>query len=286
MTTTTHTTAKKPSLRIQTITPATAALMLKKNTANRPVRRPVVEKYKSDMLSGAFTLSNTSIVVGANGILLDGQHRLMACVEANEPFETSVLTNADPASFVNFDTGVRRSLGDVLKLQGEAYAPTLAAGLRFLYLLDSGLLTKSTHLQVVSNQSALDYLVDHPEVRVYASHAAMLNVKFSKSGAISVPATATMGFLAAVVRARGDMDDALEFLNLLIKPFNQDEGSAVHAVISRLLTAKKHNETIPARNVLFLLIEGFNRFVLDSPVKQLRVAPRVGEFFIPEVVAP
>lgn len=284
--TTTLSTTKKPSLKIQTITPATAALLLKKNTSNRPIRRGVVEKYKSDMLSGSFTLSNTSIVIGSNGTLLDGQHRLLACVESNTAFDTSVLSNADPATFVNFDTGAKRTLADVLKLQGEPYAPTLAAGLRFMYLLDSGLLLKSGTGHVVSNTTALDYLATHPEMRVYAQHAATLNVKFSKSGAISVPATVTIGLFALAVRARGDMDEALQFMNLLIKPINQPEGSAVHAVISRLLTAKKHNETIPSRNLLFLLIEGFNRYVLDSPVKQLAVSPRKGEFFIPEVVAP
>lgn len=56
-----------------------------------------------------------------------GQHRLMACVQTGVPFTTLVITGIDTETMVAVDQGVRRSLADVLTMNGEVNTNQLAS---------------------------------------------------------------------------------------------------------------------------------------------------------------
>lgn len=55
-----------------------------------------------------------ALKIGPNGELLDGNHRCLACEQAEKPFYTLVLFNIDPAALVVMDTGKPRNVADVL----------------------------------------------------------------------------------------------------------------------------------------------------------------------------
>src|SRR5690606_16390953 len=68
--------------RLLTITPALADVMLRYNDANRPLSAATVRKYARQMGEGRWRLTKQPIIFSKSHKLLDGQHRLHACVES------------------------------------------------------------------------------------------------------------------------------------------------------------------------------------------------------------
>jgi hypothetical protein len=102
-----------------TITPAMAANWLENaNTRNRPISDAVVARYARDMKGGHWQLSHQGIAFDPHGVLLDGQQRLWAVVEANVPVEMYVWFNLSPDTLMIIDGGHSRSLVDHLRLGG------------------------------------------------------------------------------------------------------------------------------------------------------------------------
>jgi hypothetical protein len=59
------------------------------------------------------------IAFDTNGVLVDGQHRLAAIVEADLPVELTVFTEVGQGAFDVLDTGKRRNAADILAIEGE-----------------------------------------------------------------------------------------------------------------------------------------------------------------------
>lgn len=120
------------------ITPKMAAALLKSNVGNRPVSYQSVIFLKQEILAGRWVRNGDAIRFAHDGRLLDGQHRLMACVETNIAISTTVMLNLDPASQMTIDGGRKRTNGDNLSLLGESYATSIAATMRWIFLLARG----------------------------------------------------------------------------------------------------------------------------------------------------
>lgn len=112
------------------ISPARAVELLRANKNNRRASGPLVTRYARDMSAGRWQPNGSAIVLNGDGSLLDGQHRLMACIEAGVPFETLLIRGVSSDAMATIDTGRSRRLSDVLGMRGEKNARTLAAVLR------------------------------------------------------------------------------------------------------------------------------------------------------------
>ena len=101
--------------RIETITPEVANEYLHSNVrCNRSVHSKVVSKYARDMKSGNFRITHQGIAFDSDGMLIDGQHRLMACVSSGTPFMSLVTRNIPKDVMVFVDRGASRSIHDSL----------------------------------------------------------------------------------------------------------------------------------------------------------------------------
>lgn len=127
-----------PTCVVMTITPAIARELLLRNTLNRNIKRKAVDCYARDMLAGKFQLNGSTIVIDTNGTLVDGQHRLYACIQADTPFQSYVMTGARPDVRTTIDSGVGRSHGDRLAMQGKKNAYATAAVARLLMRIAEG----------------------------------------------------------------------------------------------------------------------------------------------------
>lgn len=103
------------TVAIERITPRVAEQMLERNTHNRSPKREPIKKALTD---GQWVLNGATIVFDYNGVLMDGQNRLIACVKSGIPFDTVVVRGVDPKSQWSMDTNVKRQLGDQLQLKG------------------------------------------------------------------------------------------------------------------------------------------------------------------------
>src|SRR6266545_1760562 len=113
--------------RVQTITPARAAEWLEANTTNRPLSRAVVRLFAEAMRRGEWLVTHQGIAFDVNGVLVDGQHRLAAIIEADRPVELTVFSEVAEGTFDVLDTGKRRTAADVLAIEGEKNSTMLAA---------------------------------------------------------------------------------------------------------------------------------------------------------------
>jgi hypothetical protein len=120
--------------RVRKITPDKAADMLAANTANRPLSRSTVRAFAEAMRRGDWLVTHQGIAFDTRGVLVDGQHRLAAVVEAELPVEMTVFTEVEPDSFDVLDTGKRRNAADVLAIEGEKSTTMLAAMVRTVWL--------------------------------------------------------------------------------------------------------------------------------------------------------
>lgn len=118
------------NISVMLITPEKARDFLTKNISNRRMDKNAVNVYKRVLESKQFVLSNDAICFGLNGTLLNGQHRLQACVETRIPFVAFVAQGMPLESYVVMDNGKNRSASDVLYVQDVPKAALIAAGIR------------------------------------------------------------------------------------------------------------------------------------------------------------
>lgn len=116
------------------VSPEMASEWLTKNVKNRPVSRQHVTRLAQSMARGDWDLNGATIRFASTGRLLDGQHRLMACVESGCTFETLVVYGLAEESFATIDQANRsRKIADVLSIEAGASMKNAAAALAVLY---------------------------------------------------------------------------------------------------------------------------------------------------------
>lgn len=124
---------------IRVITPSAAAALLEKNIRNRTLNKRHYQGLSQAMRSGEYVLNGETVVIDSDGNLLDGQHRLHACIDAGKSFVTLVINGIDPAAFDTVDNGRSRTNGDVLSSVGESSANQVAGAVnQFIQFVDCG----------------------------------------------------------------------------------------------------------------------------------------------------
>lgn len=122
----------EPTYANETITPEQAKEYHELYVRNRPIRWTKVGQYREAMLAskGKWWLTGETIIFGWNGVPLNGDHRFLACMEANVPFRTAVARGVDPEAFQAIDSGAVRQFADDLALQGVPNAKNAGGLLR------------------------------------------------------------------------------------------------------------------------------------------------------------
>jgi hypothetical protein len=150
------------------ITPTVAVDLLARNTHNRAKKQLRIDAYAKAMLAGRWNPDSSDIKFDVNGVLIDGQNRLVACIQADVPFPTLVRTGLDPESFKNVDTGAGRSIGDVFRIAGVSDYHNVAAAVslraRYEALVNAGQTILEKRLPL-DRDEATAYLAEHPMVQ-------------------------------------------------------------------------------------------------------------------------
>lgn len=155
---------------VEVITPAVAAEYLKMNQFNRKPNKGQVAYYAKMMSDGQWELNGEAIKFAINGHLIDGQHRLMACVESNVPFETAVAREVEEKAFDTFDQGWLRKKSQIFSIKNIPNSVSIASAItKFLAMKNSKI--TSLHSAIVgrggnkktSPREALDCYNESPQ---------------------------------------------------------------------------------------------------------------------------
>lgn len=117
------------------VTPDLAKRWLEVNTKNRRPTDGHWLEIAIDMEQGRWKYNGEALKFGSDGVLLDGQHRLIACVESEMPFDTDVVFGLDPGVLDTIDTNVLpRTAAHIAQLEGVENA-TGSSALAYLLLV-------------------------------------------------------------------------------------------------------------------------------------------------------
>lgn len=142
------------------ITPTQAQAWLGNNDLNRNIRSQVVDMYARAMVEGRWQINGETIKISETGKLLDGQHRLSACVKAGVGFYSLVVGGLPEDYFATIDTGLSRTHGDVLGIAGIKGGYTIAAAIRTVKQIRAGECGDSNIR--LSHDEALEFLRKEP----------------------------------------------------------------------------------------------------------------------------
>lgn len=105
---------------VKEITPDIALEMLAHNLRNnRMIREYDVAKYAREMRAGNWKLTHQGVAFNTQGELIDGQHRLMAVIQAGVPVKMLVTYDCDDNVVSLIDSGVARTLKDQIGLVSD-----------------------------------------------------------------------------------------------------------------------------------------------------------------------
>lgn len=153
--------------RIETISPDEAAQILAdNNNRNRPMRETKARQLASAILRGEWKLNGETIIFGASGTLLTGQHRLRACALSGVSIKSWVVRGVDDSAFDTVDQGTKKTNGDVLAIGGEANALQVAAAARWVLVIEDKGTFASRSPTAIEVESVLSR---HPSLRRWAS---------------------------------------------------------------------------------------------------------------------
>ncbi len=141
---------------VMTVTPEMATLFLENNEGNRSVSASKVAAHVATIQSGAWKLTHQGIAFSPEGRLLDGQHRLMAIKDANQPVQIMVTWNIDDDAFAAIDGGWNRSLSFRSGLD-KAFSDVCAFFLRAARLNEKSNIVFAHDIQKIYSKLA-DYL--------------------------------------------------------------------------------------------------------------------------------
>lgn len=242
-------------IEVRTIQPELAAAMLENNPQNRNLRKFHIWQIAEDMRSGAWQLNGDAIRLNCDGSLIDGQHRLAACVLAGVPFETLVISGLPNDVRATIDGGAKRSHGDRLAMSGVKHSRTVASAARVALRIAENTAADRHSVQTV--QRVLDR---HP---TFADSAMAANsVKFGGLGSI-VTALHYIGHFT------GHGPRADDFVGVFISGIPTYPGDAAHTLRERII---KNGKKAPFPDMVPPTVQAWRNFLARRPISVIKSA--------------
>ena len=260
-------TREKVTTQVVTITPEWAEKALEGNTHNRPISNGTVEDYASQMKRKLWLLNGEAIVFDYSGRLLDGQHRLWACVDSGASFDAVVVRGVDPETFSTIDTGKKRSAGDVLHIAGiKKNEKTVAAAACVCLDYCAGSLARGGAKQAkglkrtATRTDVLRFVEKNPQLKTWVERS-LSESTWVRPYAANISAVLYLGSLKY-------REQAEEFILGWLSGQNLGSKSPVLALRNRLGTEKR---MLRATRV-GLIIHAWNAFVDKRSLTMIRPA--------------
>lgn len=238
------------------ITPELADKWLEKNVGNfRTVDKARVSRYAKDMASGRWDITGDTIKFTDDGVVADGQHRLLGCLESGATFKTLVVWGVSGVS--NIDRGRPRTVSQWLRHLGVSNYKSVGSISRMSLMHDHGLWSaKSWGCDVVTDADVIKFATDHDDAINSAFRLSSHCVTLSRSVVATVLFVGCGKKLAesddiAVWFANGLAEgselsslDAVLHLRNRFMTINNGNASKVSPFLSRMLITKAWNMTV------------------------------------------
>lgn len=227
---------KNPYSVVMAVTPEQALQWLEGNTHNRSISQAHVMCMARDMKDDRWRLTHQGIAFDTDGLLIDGQHRLWAIVEANITITMRVFFNEPPENRQVLDSGQRRSNLDILQLSGQVGEVT-SRNLATLRALLAGYASRPMRLS--PGEEAIQYRRNKEAVEFSMRHLLTAGVQ----------GVATSQIRAVVARAwySADHDRLVHFCDVLKSGMTDGDNDACIPMLRDFLVMTQragHGESV------------------------------------------
>jgi len=256
-----NTDQNKPSASVETITPELASEMLGKSIGNRSLKTRKIENLVRDIRSGNFVMNGESVIVSAEGLLMDGHHRLTACVRAGISIESVVVRGINRTNMKTLDVGSVRGIGDHLKIDGFLNSNNLASIINHLHNVRRGSVSKDA----VTTSEAYEFIRKYPFVKIAAHESS--NLKLNR-----IPST--IGAIYFVAILIGEEEIAKRFVKVLRSGIPDYDGCPAHRLRERLIKEASKGDSYrqtPIGDLKRIAYRSWEAFRVGEPLKMLRI---------------
>ena len=252
--------------RTITVTPEIAKQWLERNENNRILNTHRVQRYAEDMANGSWQVTGDAIRFSKSGKLLDGQHRLWACVKSNSNFDTVVYTGLPEDSQMLMDQGMARSKGSQLTLRGYKNGAILSSAALTFWRMERGRTTVFARATSPSNSDMLMTIEENQDIVTRLEQ--FMAIKPTPGLKVQ------QGSLIAMYTymARHDESKANAFIEGYLTGVNLPPGSPALALRERVFQYRQKGWKILHTDFLTWAAYAWKAFLQNRPLS--RIAPK------------
>jgi hypothetical protein len=250
------------------ITPAIAAALLYRNTINRTLRSTKYRRILSDMQAYRFVFTGETIIFN-DQYLLNGQHRLLACVESGIPFWATCVEGVATDAMKNMDRVASRSIGDTLGFMGVGNRNDAGAVVRRLVALMNGYNLRD----VSSVNKATDAELADAYIELADDIQWGVTLGQRCHSAIGQPTSQWATAFVWLTLNGADPDNVADFASALVEGVGLDAGSPVLALRSWVTKAIASRRELRKDELLIAALKAYRALESGAVVKLLRVSP-------------
>lgn len=268
--------ADRPTSAWWAITPQIAEAWLRANKSNRNLRHRQFTAQTRDMTDGNWEINGETVKLSrplrkgemddlpeGYVLFLDGQHRFEACIESGKPFVTLVVYGLRPEARNTMDTGISRTMNDVLKMKGEANAPVVASVLRRIWMWERG--DYKFNGQARPTHAELLTLLDTDRDAFFRAAEKGYHVR-SNNRDVSPSIVGVAYYLCSKVSPQ----QAPEFFERLRDGAELPVGSPILTLRNRLAKERADRRTTIPEHQLALILKAWNHYRSDTPITKLQ----------------
>jgi hypothetical protein len=263
-----HNLSNTSGAQVLTITPTIARFILDNlNNTNRPLNQSIANEYARRMVLGEWIMNGESLKFSTEGLLIDGQHRLMGVIIAKINIDLMSVFGLPPNAFQTIDDGKKRSPGDVLHIHGVENANSTAAAIKFIIRYKKGVSNRSVNANgKISNQDVLNWYKKHPSISDDIRFSYTL---YDASGRIILTPSKICAYY--FLFSEIDKNDAGKFLSRLAIGSELKRKDPIFLLRSKLVEAKI-NKQVSLSGVVeqALIIKAWNKWRSKSSISILK----------------
>lgn len=246
-----------------TITPEMALHWLSRLDNCRPLNQGIVDRYARDMKAGNWPESGETIKWDVDDMCFDGEHRLRACVLAQVPFESWVVTGLPRQAARMVDQGHKRQLNQVLKNAGERYSVALASAATLLWRYERGWADGFADRVAKPSIAELAALIERePGLRTSTE---LVHGSFSKAARLA--RSSTVPTLIHFIGSKTHGELATTFIEQMHSGSGINKGDPAHTLRERLIRLSREKNRVDQKTMLSLWIPPWNAFVKGRQLK-------------------
>lgn len=244
------------------ITPVEASKLLEGNTRNRPIRQDHVNKLARAIQERRWRLNGSTVVISKTGKVLDGQHRLWACMLADQPFETILIRGVDDDAFTTHGDQLARMGSDLFAYYGVKNSKIVAPAMTLLFFHLNEALGQIRNSNAQPSQDELYELFcnGHQRMEEVAGQCVVFRDLLSPSVA---------AFFKYVFGGI-DQEKAATFFEQLLYGAGPNPTVPIHHLRRRLEADRARKAKLPRIEKMSLIIKAWNLHLAGAPCKALR----------------